>query len=78
MIRFGICMLSILIPTYNYNALPLVETIEQQALKAGIVFQDFKLLNDRAVNGNLEFVLKATGWKNKQEISDRIEDVLTK
>ena len=46
--------------------------------KLGIVFQDFKLLNDRTVNGNLEFVLKATGWKNKQEISDRIEDVLSK
>lgn len=46
--------------------------------KLGIVFQDFKLLNDRTVNGNLEFVLKATGWTDKQEISDRIEDVLSK
>ena len=34
--------------------------------KLGIVFQDFKLLNDRTVNGNLEFVLRATGWKDKQ------------
>ena len=46
--------------------------------KLGVVFQDFKLLNDRTVNGNLEFVLKATGWKDKKEISEKIEDVLTK
>jgi cell division transport system ATP-binding protein len=46
--------------------------------KLGIVFQDFKLLPDRTVNGNLEFVLKATGWTDKTEISDRIEKVLTK
>ena len=36
--------------------------------KLGVVFQDFKLLNDRTVNANLEFVLKATGWKDKEEI----------
>ena len=46
--------------------------------KLGIVFQDFKLLNDRTVNGNLEFVLRATGWTDKQKISDKIEDVLDK
>ena len=46
--------------------------------KLGVVFQDFKLLNDRTVNGNLEFVLKATGWKDKKEISEKIENVLTK
>ncbi len=46
--------------------------------KLGIVFQDFKLLNDRTVNANLEFVLKATGWTDKQKISDKIEDVLDK
>ena len=46
--------------------------------KLGIVFQDFKLLPDRTVNGNLEFVLKATGWKDKTEIANRIEKVLTK
>jgi cell division transport system ATP-binding protein len=44
--------------------------------KLGIVFQDFKLLNDRSVDSNLEFALKATGWKNKEEIKDRIADVL--
>ncbi|MFO7844268.1 MAG: ATP-binding cassette domain-containing protein [Bacteroidales bacterium] len=44
--------------------------------KLGIVFQDFKLLTDRSVFENLQFVLKATGWKNKNEINDRIADVL--
>jgi cell division transport system ATP-binding protein len=46
--------------------------------KIGIVFQDFKLLNDRTVFGNLEFVLKATGWKNKEDIKQKINDVLDK
>ena len=46
--------------------------------KLGIVFQDFKLLPDRTINSNLEFVLKATGWKDKVKISERIEAVLDK
>ena len=46
--------------------------------KMGIVFQDFQLLSDRSVYDNLLFVLKATGWKNKAEISQRIKDVLEK
>ncbi len=46
--------------------------------KIGIVFQDFKLLNDRTIFGNLEFVLKATGWKNKEEIKNKINEVLEK
>jgi cell division transport system ATP-binding protein len=46
--------------------------------KIGIVFQDFKLLSDRTVFGNLEFVLKATGWKNKDEIKAKINEVLDK
>ena len=46
--------------------------------KLGIVFQDFKLLTDRTVDSNLEFALKATGWKNKGEIKDRIAEVLEK
>jgi cell division transport system ATP-binding protein len=46
--------------------------------KLGIVFQDFQLLIDRNVHDNLEFVLKATGWKNKNEIEERIGDVLEK
>lgn len=44
--------------------------------KLGIVFQDFKLLNDRTVNANLEFVLKATGWKDDAAIKTQIENVL--
>lgn len=46
--------------------------------KIGIVFQDFQLLTDRSVRDNLEFVLKATGWKSKNEIKNRIEEVLKK
>ncbi len=46
--------------------------------KLGIVFQDFQLLTDRSINDNLLFVLKATGWKNKQEMQKRIQDVLEK
>lgn len=46
--------------------------------KLGIVFQDFQLLIDRSVNDNLRFVLGATGWKNKKEIDQRIEEVLQK
>lgn len=44
--------------------------------RLGIVFQDFKLLNDRTVGENLQFVLKATGWKRKKEREARITDVL--
>ena len=46
--------------------------------KLGIVFQDFQLLIDRSVDSNLEFALKATGWKDKNEIRDRIAEVLEK
>ncbi|NER18595.1 cell division ATP-binding protein FtsE [Spongiivirga citrea] len=46
--------------------------------KLGVVFQDFKLLNDRTVNANLEFVLKATGWKDKEQMKAKIEEVLDK
>lgn len=46
--------------------------------KLGIVFQDFKLLNDRNVFSNLEFVLKATGWKDKEERKEQIFNVLNK
>ena len=42
----------------------------------GVVFQDFKLLPDRNIEDNLKFVLKATGWKDKKEISQRIFEVL--
>ena len=46
--------------------------------RLGIVFQDFQLLTDRNVHDNLEFVLKATGWKNRKEIETRITEVLDK
>ena len=46
--------------------------------KCGIVFQDFKLLTDRNVYANLEFVLKATGWRDKKAIKERINEVLDK
>lgn len=46
--------------------------------KIGIVFQDFQLLTDRSVNDNLEFVLRSTGWKNKEDIDKRIGEVLEK
>ena len=46
--------------------------------KLGIVFQDFRLLTDRSVDKNLEFVLRATGWTDKVNIKNRIEEVLTK
>ena len=43
----------------------------------GVVFQDFQLLRERTVYKNLEFVLKATGWHDKERINDRIGEVLT-
>lgn len=45
--------------------------------KTGVVFQDFQLLMDRSVHDNLEFVLRATGWKETAAIEKRIEEVLT-
>src|SRR6476661_8301182 len=46
--------------------------------KLGIVFQDFQLLTDRTIEDNLIFVMKATGWKDKKLIDERIKDVLEK
>lgn len=46
--------------------------------KLGVVFQDFKLMNELTIKGNLEFVLKATGWKQKELIIAKIEAVLKK
>ncbi len=45
--------------------------------KIGIVFQDFRLLSDRSARENLEFVLKATGWKEKAAMDERIDEVLS-
>ena len=58
-----------------------LRTIKQKHIpelrrRLGIVFQDFQLLTDRSVHANLEFVLRATGWKDKVEINTRIEEVL--
>ena len=77
-----------------YGDLPLVEgegrivgydlrTLKEKEIpflrrKIGVVFQDFKLLNDRNVNENLLFVLRATGWKDKSAMDHKIEEVLGK
>lgn len=42
----------------------------------GIIFQDFQLLHDRNVYKNLQFVLRATGWRDKKDMNDRIDEVL--
>ena len=44
--------------------------------KIGVVFQDFQLLMDRSIHDNLSFVLKATGWKDGQQMEKRIEEAL--
>lgn len=44
--------------------------------KIGIVFQDFQLLSDRSVEDNLKFVMRATGWKDKKKMKQRIQEVL--
>lgn len=54
----------------KYNEIPFLRR------KIGIVFQDFQLLTDRTVHDNLEFVLKATGWKDNQAIDEQIEAAL--
>jgi len=46
--------------------------------KLGIVFQDFQLLTDRSINANLFFVLKATGWRDKNKMQERVLEVLEK
>lgn len=58
-----------------------VSTIRRKHIPAlrkemGIIFQDFQLLHDRSVFKNLAFVLKATGWKKKEDIEERINEVL--
>ena len=58
---------NIFVAGYNLNKLNKNE-IPSLRRDLGIVFQDFQLLSDRTINENLEFVLKATGWKNKEEI----------
>ncbi len=50
--------------------------IQKLRKRLGIIFQDFQLLHDRNVRSNLEFVLKATGWRKKSERDIRIKEVL--
>ena len=50
--------------------------IPSRRKEMGIIFQDFQLLHDRTVYQNLLFVLKATGWKDKEKIKTRISEVL--
>jgi cell division transport system ATP-binding protein len=52
--------------------------IEQLRRRMGVVFQDFQLLYDRSVYANLAFVLRATGWRSKKKIDERIMKVLEK
>ena len=66
---------NIFVANYNLNKIDRNE-IPKLRRDLGIVFQDFQLLSDRTVNENLKFVLKATGWTKKEEISKRINDVL--
>ncbi|MFC2766847.1 MAG: cell division ATP-binding protein FtsE [Prevotella sp.] len=59
-----------------------IHTIRRKEVPAlrkeiGIIFQDFQLLHDRNVFRNFSFVLEATGWKDREEINQRIEEVLT-
>lgn len=60
------------LPTLQENQIPFLRR------KLGIVFQDFKLLNDRTVKDNLLFVLKATGWTDDKGMDSKIDDVLDK
>ncbi len=58
-----------------------LKTLEEKNIphlrrKLGIVFQDFKLLPDRTINKNMEFVLRATGWEDPEAMANKIEDVL--
>ena len=60
------------LPTLKENDIPFLSR------KLGVVFQDFKLLNDRTVKDNLRFVLTATGWTDKNAMDVRIDEVLDK
>jgi cell division transport system ATP-binding protein len=63
----------------GYNLATLKESdIPYLRRKLGIVFQDFKLLPDRSIKDNLLFVLKATGWTEKDAMDAKIEEVLDK
>ena len=61
---------------YNLNTIKFKE-VPFLRRKIGIVFQDFQLLTDRTVSQNLDFVLRATGWKDQNAIDEQIDNVLT-
>lgn len=62
----------------GYNLLDMkLNEVPYLRRKIGIVFQDFQLLTDRTVSQNLDFVLRATGWKDQQAIIEQIDSVLT-
>ena len=65
---------NIFVADYNLNTIKQNE-IPSLRRNLGIVFQDFQLLSDRSISENLEFVLRATGWTKKDEISSRIDQV---
>lgn len=67
---------ALMLGTYQMDKKMKDSKLQELRRKIGIVFQDFQLLGDRTVEKNLDFVLKATDWKNKQEISNRITEVL--
>ena len=62
---------------YNLQALDW-KNVPYLRRNLGVVFQEFQLLTDRNVNGNLKFVLKATGWKDERLMDEKIADVLDK
>lgn len=67
---------ALMLGTYQMDKKMKDSKLQELRRKIGIVFQNFQLLGDRTVEKNLDFVLKATDWKNKQEISNRITEVL--
>lgn len=67
---------ALMLGTYQMDKKMKDSKLQELRRKIGIVFQDFQLLGDRTVEKNLDFVLKATDWKNKQEISNRITEAL--
>ena len=69
--RSGICSIDGLeVNKIKKNQIPFLRR------KIGVIFQDFKLLSDRSIYKNLEFVLKATEWKKKSKIKERVDQVL--
>ena len=68
---------SAIVAGYNLNKIKNKE-VPFLRRKLGIIFQDFQLLTDRSVAANLLFVMKATGWKDKRKMEERVQDVLEK